>query len=539
MERRGNLRFYGAVVTMTQSTNTSGSDEAVDIGAFRQLFLDNHAIAESDGVIRQVTPAQKYAANPIVTADRPWDRLPLIYGSVIFDPKEGYRMWYFTWDKRGGLRKFGDRYGDRGFVGYARSDDGLRWEKPELDIVEYEGQKTNCVIGPADIPNLTEFTTVLHDPQDPDESRRYKMIYKYKRVGPASPHVHFIEERYADLFADLENRGRGDLVAMYREVFEKGLFLSTQTRAMGTVTSPDGIHWQRPNSMAIPEIHDMGYMTFDPYRRRYLFYGRDFFIPERLYAERREEPWFRDFYWGRATRLVESDDFEHWRVKGLVLKCDEQDLPYDEIYFLSAFPYEGLFIGLVEIYHGSPEGIGLDIQLAVSRDGEKWQRMDDRQPFIPLGGIGEWDRFNTSMASHPVFVGDEVRFYYSGRTRRHSPYFGNDTGPQETAIGLATVPRDRFVSCGASFDGGVILTKPLTGLGTSLHFNLEAAYGSVRVTLLDRHGKPLGTRFEIRADSLDETLDLAPDQLQAVRSGAPVSLRFNIYNARLYSFWST
>ncbi len=366
---------------------------------------------------------------------------------------------------------------------------------------------------PVDIGAVRQLFLDDHVVAEREKSRRFKMIYKYKQVGPASPHLHYIEERYADLFTDLENRGRGDLVAMYREVFEKGLFLSTQTRAMGTVTSRDGIHWVRPNSMAIPEIQDMGYMTYDPYRGRYLFYGRDFFIPEQLFAERREDPWFRDFYWGRATRLVESVDFKPWRVKGLALTTDEQDLPYDEIYMLSAFPYEGLFIGLVQLYHGSPDGISLDIQLAVSRDGETWQRVDDRRTFIPLGGIGEWDRFNTSVASHPVIVGDEVRFYYGGRTQRHSPYFGSDSGPQETAIGLATVPRDRFVSLGASFDGGMIFTKPQTGLGTRLHFNLEAAYGSVGVTLLDQDRKAVGQSFEIRSNSLDEMLKLSPEQL--------------------------
>jgi hypothetical protein len=475
----------------------------------------------------------------MVTADRPWDQVPLIFGSVVREPEEGYRMWYFTWDKQGGLKKFGHRFADRGYVAYARSDDGLSWEKPELDQVEYEGQKTNCVIGPGDIPNLTEFSTVLYDPQDPDTSRRYKMIYKYKEMGPPSPHTHFIEERYGELFADLEKRGKSDLVKKYREVFEKGLFLSTQTRAMGTVTSPDGIHWADPNSLASPEIQDMVYMTLDPYRRRYLFYGRDFFIPEHLYEEHREEPWFRDFYWGRATRLVESPDFENWRVGDLVLRADERDQPYDEIYFLSAFPYEGLFIGLVEMYYGSPDGIGLDIQLAVSRDGESWQRMEDRSPFLPLGGIGEWDRFNTSVASHPVVTGSEVRFYYSGRTQRHTPYFGDDSGPQNTAIGMATVPLDRFVSCGASFDGGVITTKPLSGIGKRLHLNLKADYGSVRVTVLDGQGTALGQQFEVRVDSLDASLDLDADQLRAVRSGTSVALRFEISNALLYSFWST
>ncbi len=148
---------------MTKKVNGDPSDDPVDISAARQLFLDDHVIAERENVTREVAQVRKYSGNPILTANRPWDQHPVLYGSVILDPLEGYRMWYFTWDKRGGLHKFGHRYADRGFVGYARSDDGRSWEKPELDIVKYEGQRTNCVIGPKDIPHLTEFTTELLD----------------------------------------------------------------------------------------------------------------------------------------------------------------------------------------------------------------------------------------------------------------------------------------------------------------------------------------------------------------------------------------
>ena len=52
-----------------------------------------------------------------------------LYGSVLRDG-DVYRMWY---------------YGSFG-VAYAESADGVVWHKPDLDLVEIDGTKTNIVI---------------------------------------------------------------------------------------------------------------------------------------------------------------------------------------------------------------------------------------------------------------------------------------------------------------------------------------------------------------------------------------------------------
>ena len=119
---------------------------------------------------------------------------------------------------------------------------------------------------------------------------------------------------------------------------------------------------------------------------------------------------------------------------------------------MMVFPYQGVYIGLVQVFHNMPDDCTLDLQLAVSRDTHTFVRVGDRSPFIPLGGVGEWDRFNLSPANNPpIEVGDELRFYYGGRPYRHSPYAGPDKGDPAGGIGFATVPRDRFVSLDATF----------------------------------------------------------------------------------------
>jgi hypothetical protein len=56
---------------------------------------------------------------------------------------------------------------------YATSKDGIKWEKPELGLVDYEGSKANNISwrGP-------HGAGIFKDRRDPDPGRRYKMIMK-------------------------------------------------------------------------------------------------------------------------------------------------------------------------------------------------------------------------------------------------------------------------------------------------------------------------------------------------------------------------
>src|SRR6185295_1110003 len=127
-----------------------------------------------------------------------------------------------------------------------------------------------------------------------------------------------------------------------------------------------------------------------------------------------------------------------------------------------------------------------------------------RSPFISNGPVGSWDRFNQSLASNaPIAVGDELRFYYGGRTYRHAPYEGKDTGPRAGCIGLATIQRDRFVSLDASFDGGEIITRPLKLKGKNLHLNANSDFGEINVEALDSTGTSIAKSKPIHCDSLD------------------------------------
>ena len=123
------------------------------------------------------------------------------------------------------------------------------------------------------------------------------------------------------------------------------------------------------------------------------------------------------------------------------------------------------------------------------------------------------------MRVPPVVVGDELWFYYSGRTYRHPPYKGKDRGPKAGCIGLAKIKRGRFLSLEASFDGGTILTKPLTFSASELFLNANAAYGSIQVELLGEHGEAIpGLKKAIRGENdVAIRVPFRPDQIQKLK----------------------
>lgn len=136
------------------------------------LFLDDHAVATKTGVTRTYHPFQKYAGNPVMVADKPWEGSNIyIYGTVL--PNEsgpGYRMWYHSLN-------FSLPSADRVNANYATSVDGITWTKPELGIISFNGSKANNLfIDPGNCPS------VMHTPWDAGIQRPYKLM----RGGPWS-----------------------------------------------------------------------------------------------------------------------------------------------------------------------------------------------------------------------------------------------------------------------------------------------------------------------------------------------------------------
>lgn len=483
-------------------------DDFIKIGNEEQLFPDDFLIKSSSNIIRKMHPAEKYPGNPVLWPSEKWENLTAVtYGSVILDDGK-YKMWY----------KVGDG-GEAGGVGYAESVDGIKWEKPLFDKVLIGGHLTNMLFkktgnfsGPEALPTFFEIFGVHKDESDPDPSHRYKMgflsiirPYSGPRPDPFHP---------------------------------------TDRRGLGVAGSPDGINWTLIDPYASEAISDGDtHWMFDPKRGKYVLYGRTKLTLPEVEKAWSKYDWYNTWHSGRSSARLESPDFLHWDFTEpasapVVMTADSGDEPGTEIYSMLVFPYESVYIGLIQVFHARPDRDYLEIQLAMSRDSYNFTRLGERKAFIPVGEIGSWDRFNNSLANNPpIAVGDELRFYYGGRLYRHSPYKGKDTAGTGGGIGFASIKRGRFVSLEASFDGGTVTTMPMVFSGSQLFVNANCRFGSVEISLADENGReiPGWTSTLEGKDNIAIPVTFNPGDFRSF-SGQKISFIFKISNAQLYGF---
>lgn len=112
----------------------------------RRVFADTRRIARIDGAVtHRWHPARKDPA-PVITGDKAWEAAGVfVYGSVVEEAGR-FRLWYQARDRLGG---------NGHAVGYAESRDGVSWEKPDLGLVEFAGDRnTNLVNMTMHLPSV-------------------------------------------------------------------------------------------------------------------------------------------------------------------------------------------------------------------------------------------------------------------------------------------------------------------------------------------------------------------------------------------------
>ena len=171
-----------AVIYGADFSNSSGKsqDNPGDRGPYvRHLVLDSRKIASKSNVKLVLGKIKKHPANPLFGEDKPWEqRFDNFYGSVVYDKdKKLYRLWWnpFIYDPDEGARS------RENGLEYAYSKDGIKWTKPNLGIVEYEGSKKNNLIN----RDSGHGHGVFKDPHETDVAKRYKMIAREQGVSVA------------------------------------------------------------------------------------------------------------------------------------------------------------------------------------------------------------------------------------------------------------------------------------------------------------------------------------------------------------------
>ena len=118
--------FKLIILFIAASLSASDNNQTIQIGSEEQLFLDDYIIEHVENITRCLNPAEKHPAGPVLKPDKKWEGIrALLFGRVIYDDEENiFKMWYYC---------------DGGHLAYATSEDGINWDKPELDVVTREG----------------------------------------------------------------------------------------------------------------------------------------------------------------------------------------------------------------------------------------------------------------------------------------------------------------------------------------------------------------------------------------------------------------
>ena len=142
-----------------------------------QVFLDDHAILSRAGVHAVLHSPERLGGNPIVWGEFRWETKGVTSPSVVFDPATGWLHMYYAAmesapgkDDQGGIRR----------LAYARSKDGIHWERPPLGLVDLPGvgSKNNLLITSRAGPTGSNNGRVDLDLHPPSPDRRFVMIYE-------------------------------------------------------------------------------------------------------------------------------------------------------------------------------------------------------------------------------------------------------------------------------------------------------------------------------------------------------------------------
>jgi hypothetical protein len=144
--------------------------------------FDDQSLPWRDNLRLTLERPQRYPGNPVLTAGPPGSvdvNGVLMYGTV-FEDGGKLRMWYIA-APQPETRFRQDTFAPRRPIAYAESTDGIHWDRPNLGLVEFRGNRDNNLVSvePADHPYAVanDFVSVLRDDADPDPARRYKMVY--------------------------------------------------------------------------------------------------------------------------------------------------------------------------------------------------------------------------------------------------------------------------------------------------------------------------------------------------------------------------
>jgi len=411
------------------------------------LILDEQSVSARDGVEFCVNPASKHPDNPVMLPGEPhqWDSLQVSWPATVLysESDRKFRCWYSGFD----IIQTPDRTWK---AGYAESEDGIHWVKPELGQVTFLDLPSNQIKVDWD---YTVLSLVCENPM-PDARE---------------------ERRFVSYWTEL----RGD------------------TYVKGLAYSPDGVNWTRDghaysglpgNRASFQDVSQIIYDADEP-APEFRVKGYSQILRNRSWDNR---PMVRHIGLVHGRGIEELEDAEQPVVLSPEEGVDE------ELHFATVSKAGEDYVMLYESGNFSKNPIHGDIRLAVSPDGRSFRRVHPRVPFIATGPKGMWDEnLLVTTTSATQLVGDEIYIFYIGCPNIYNswppPYMHS---PQRRGsmfapayLGLATLPRDRY-ACAVSVPGkrGTVTLGPVD-MPASASLWLNAEGDVVSVTAVEETGR--------------------------------------------------
>jgi hypothetical protein len=468
-----------------------------EIGSRREIFVDRFLVDQIQGTrfrLHHPRPAEL-----AVTLDQPWEKRFHNGISVIKDGSR-FLLYYSAFNR----------------LAVAVSEDGSHWSKPNLGLIEVDGNRQNNLVGTGggelmieDTKPLPEVFLDTRPGVKPDARFKAFTLIEQPGVTRVSAWVSsdgfafrklreepIIETSLYGAFDGFESLFWSDAEKRYVLYLRYAIRVTPANpadpnrRSIARMTSPDLVHWDSPQPMT---------------------FGSDGLLPPDHHYNNQTTPYFRasHIYIALSNRLAQT---RRALTREQASKLQPSRTDVDD-------PIEWLI------------GDCADTVMMSTRGGTHYDRLFQEALVRPGLGVQNWvTRSNyTLQGLHPT-GGDEMSIWVT----RHN-------GQKTCHVRRYAFRTDGLVSVHAPFAGGELLTHPLTFEGQTLEINYAtSAVGSVRVELQDLEGGPLAgfalkDCVDMIGDEVAATVAWESDADLARIADQPIRLRFVMKDADLYS----
>ena len=452
----------------------------IKLNSNRELFIDNFLIDQLIGT--RLIMHRPIDEGSVLQFEKPWEGPFCGYCTVIKDG-EIYRLYYR------GLPKAGKDGSTNETTCYAESKDGIAWTKPDLRIYEIMDTQDNNVILANDAPFSHNFSPFLDTNPNTKREEKYKALAGTKETG------------------------------LYG-------FKST-----------DGIHWKK---MSEKPVFTEG--TFDSQNVAFWSASENCYV---CYFR----TWTGDGYSGkRSVSRTTSLDFIQWSEPKAM---EFGDTPLEHLYTNQTHAYfraPHIYVAIAARFMpkrqvlNEEEALSLnvnpkyfkdcsDVVLMTSRGGNRYDRTFMESFIRPGIGLQNW----VSRSNYPA-----LNTVITGPTEM-SIYVNQDYAQPTAHLRRYILRLDGFGSVNAGYNGGEMITKPLTFEGDKLLINYAtSAAGEIKVEIQNEEGEVIpGFSADecqlIIGNEIDRNVSWGKDKNLNDLAGKVIRLRFLMKDADLYA----